>query len=114
MLFCISSLPSRKYFLHLDTDSLRTFTVVTLVFFSGQAVFYIARERQHLWNSPPGPWVIVSSVVDLAIISSLAVSGVLMTALPFIMIAKLFLAAIVFAFLLDFLKLFLFKRLAIA
>jgi len=113
LLFCVSSLAIGKYLLRLDTDSLRTFTVVTLVF-SGQAVFYIARERQHFWNSLPGPWVIASSVVDLAIISSLAVSGVLMTALPLITIAMLFLAAIVFAFLLDFLKLFLFKRLAIA
>lgn len=113
LLFCVSSLACGKYLLDLDTDSLRTFTVVTLVF-SGQAVFYMARERQHLWSSRPGTWLIASSVIDLAIISLLAVNGVLMTALPVAIVAGLFVAALLFAFLLDSLKLFLFRRLAIA
>jgi H+-transporting ATPase len=56
----------------------------------------------------------VSSVIDLAIISTLAIKGVLMTALPIGILAVLLIAAIVLAFVLDGVKLVLFKRLAIA
>ena len=113
LLFCVACLATGKFLLGLDIMTLRTMTVVTLVF-SGQAVFYVARERQHLWNSRPGRWLVVSSVVDLAIISLLAINGLLMTPLPITILAGLFAAALVFAFLLDGVKTFLFHRLKIA
>jgi H+-transporting ATPase len=113
LLFCVACLASGKYLFGLDNASLRTFTVVTLVF-SGQAVFYIARERKHLWSSMPGSWLLASSVLDLGIVCVLAINGVLMTALSGSIVAAIFAAAIVFAFILDFLKLLLFKRLVIA
>jgi len=97
----------------LDMDTLRTLTVVTLVF-SGQAVFYVARERLTLWSSRPGRWLVASSIIDLTIISILAIKGILMTALPIGILVVLLLAAIVLAFVLDGVKLVLFKRLAIA
>jgi H+-transporting ATPase len=53
LVFCVGSLAIGLYFLDLDTETLRTLMVVTLVF-SGQAVFYVSRERQHLWSSAPG------------------------------------------------------------
>jgi H+-transporting ATPase len=87
--------------------------VVTLVF-SGQAVFYVARERQHLWSSRPGKWLLISSAVDLTLISLLAVNGVLMRPLAIAIVAGLFAAAIIFAVLLDAVKVFLFRRLGIA
>jgi H+-transporting ATPase len=92
---------------------LRTVAVITLVF-SGQAVFYVARERQHIWSSPPGRWLVVSSVADLAIISALAINGVLMTAVSFEIVAALLGAAVMLAFILDSVKQMLFRRLAIA
>jgi len=113
LLFCVSCLAAGKYLFSLDPISLRTFTVVTLVF-SGQAVFYVVRERRHLWSSLPGPWLLASSVLDLGIISLLAINGVLMTALSANIVIALFAAALMFAFILDFLKLLLFKRLLIA
>jgi len=112
LLFCVACLAAGKYWFGLDNPSLRTFTVVTLVF-SGQAVFYIARERKHLWSSMPGPWLLASSVLDLGIVCVLAINGVLMTALPAIIVMAIFAAALVFAFILDFLKLLLFERLTI-
>src|SRR5450830_593819 len=112
LIFCVSCLASGKYFFGLDNASLRTLTVVTLVF-SGQAVFYIARERKHLWSSMPGPWLLASSVVDLGLITMLAVNGVLMTALPASIVAAVFVAAVMLAFILDVVKLFLFKHLVI-
>jgi H+-transporting ATPase len=92
---------------------LQTLTVVTLVF-SGQAVFYVARERQHLWSSRPGKWLIISSAVDLMLISFLAVNGILMRPLAIAVVAGLFSAAIIFAVLLDSVKVILFRRFGIA
>jgi H+-transporting ATPase len=113
LLFCASCLAAGKYILGLDITALRTLTVVTLVF-SGQAVFYVARERRHFWSSVPGRWLLLSSAVDLTIISMLAVNGVLMTALPITILLSLGAAAIVFAFVLDAVKVALFHRLDIA
>ena len=46
--------------------TLRTLTVITLVY-SGQAIFYVSRERHHLWSSRPGWWLIASSIVDITL-----------------------------------------------
>jgi H+-transporting ATPase len=110
--FCVACLAIGRFAIGLGTDALRTMAVVTLVF-SAQAVFYVSRERQHIWSSRPGRWLIVSSIVDLSIFSVLSVNGVLMTALPIAVVAGLLAAAIVFAFILDTVKLALFLRLAI-
>jgi H+-transporting ATPase len=113
LLFCVTCFSTGRYLLDLDTGTLQTLTVVTLVF-SGQAVFYVARERQHLWSSRPGKWLVISSVVDLTLISLLAVNGVLMRPLAIAIVAGLFAAAIVFSFLLDSVKVVLFHRFKIA
>jgi len=113
LIFCVSCLLTGKYVLGLDIPALRTFTVATLVL-SGQAVFYVARERRRLWSSRPGRWLIASSVVDLTILGALAVNGVLMTALPLSMLAGLLVAAVAFALALDNVKVLLFRRLRVA
>jgi H+-transporting ATPase len=77
-------------------------------------VFYVSRERRHLWSSRPGRWLIVSSLVDLTIIILLASNGVLMTALPIIIVGGVFAMAIVLALVLDCAKFALFQRLTIA
>jgi len=113
LMFCVGCLTTGKFMLGLDTGTLRTLTVVTLVF-SGQAVFYVARERRHLWSSRPGRWLAASSVIDVTLISLLALNGVLMSPLPIAILCGLFAAAILFAFLLDALKIVLFHHLRIA
>jgi H+-transporting ATPase len=113
LMFCVACFATGKFVLHLDTVTLRTLTVVTLVF-SGQAVFYVAREREHLWSSLPGRWLIVSSVIDLSIVSLLALNGILMKPLPIVILAGVFAAAIVLALVLDTVKIVLFRRLRIA
>jgi len=113
LIFCIACFATGKFALGLSTEALRTLAVVTLVF-SGQAVFYVSRERQHMWSSMPGKWLIVSSVVDVSIVVILAANGVLMTALPLTIIAAVFAAAVVFCFLLDGVKSLLFSRLRVA
>ena len=113
LMFCVTALLVGKLALDLGTGALQTLSVVTLVF-GGQAVFYVARERRRLWSSRPGNWLIVSSIVDLAIVSGLALSGILMTALPATVLGGLCASAVVFGFVLDAVKVALFRRLAIA
>jgi H+-transporting ATPase len=112
LVFCIGCLLAGMFLFRLGTAELQTVAVATLVF-SGQAVFYVARERQHLWSSRPGKWLILSSVVDLALISMLALKGILMAPLPVPILAGLFIAAIAFSFVLDTVKLAAFRRLQI-
>jgi len=111
--FCVTSLVVGRVLLHFDASTLPTLAVVTLVF-SGQAVFYVARERLHLWASRPSRWMIVSSVIDLGAIACLASFGILMAPISVTVIAGVALAAVGLAFLLDFTKVALFRRLAIA
>lgn len=113
LLFCVACLATAKFALGFDTGMLRTVAVVTLVF-SGQAVFYVAREREHLWSSVPGKWLILSSMVDLTFISILAINGVLMDAVPLVVILGLLGAAAVLAVVLDSVKQVLFHRLTVA
>jgi len=111
--FCVAILMVGRFVLALDTDSMRTLTVVTLVY-SGQAIFYISRERLHLWSSRPGNWLIASSVLDITLFSTFATQGILMAPLPAAVVAGIAGAAIVLAFVLDTVKVLLFRRLAIA
>jgi H+-transporting ATPase len=113
LVFCIASLAIGRFVLGLDNGALRTLTVVTLVY-SGQAIFYVSRERRHLWSSRPGSWLIASSILDITLFTTLATQGILMTPLPAIVVAGVFGAAIVLAVGMDTVKFELFRRLAIA
>jgi H+-transporting ATPase len=113
LMFCVACLAAGKFAIGLDTEALRTMAMVTLVF-SGQAVFYVSRERQHIWSSRPGRWLIVSSAIDLSIFSVLSSNGILMATLPLAIVAGLFASAITLAFVLDAVKLALFRRLEVS
>jgi H+-transporting ATPase len=113
LVFCIASLVVGRFVLALERDTLRTLTVITLVY-SGQAIFYVSRERRHLWSSRPGSWLIASSILDITLFSTLATQGILMAPLPATIVACVAGAAIVLAFCLDTVKVMLFRRLAIA
>jgi H+-transporting ATPase len=113
LLFCVTVLLTGKVLFKLPTGTLQTLTVATLVF-GGQAVFYVARERRHIWSSRPGRWLVLSSAIDLGLVSTLALSGTLMTPLQPAMLLGIGAAAIVFAFVLDAAKVFLFWALGIA
>ena len=108
--FCCSVLAFGEFYLRLSIDSLRTLAAVTLVF-SGQAVLYVVRERDRLWTSRPGNWLLASSVTDVTIIATLAISGTVMTELPAPVVFGVLGAAVVFAFVLDTVKVAIFARL---
>jgi H+-transporting ATPase len=85
---------------HRQPDDSRTLTLVTLLF-NGQAVFYVVRERRRLWSTWPSLIVIISSIVDLAIIPTMAVNGMLMAPLPIPVVLGLFAASLALALVLD-------------
>jgi len=113
LVFCVSILAVGRFVLNLDNNTLRTLTVITLVY-SGQAIFYVSRERRHLWSSRPGSWLILSSILDITLFGTLATQGILMAPLSLTIIVCVFGAAVVLAFCLDTVKVMLFRRLAIA
>jgi H+-transporting ATPase len=82
--------------------------------FGNQATTYTNRERQRLGSSRPSAWLVASSVVDVLIAATLATWGIGMTALPIWAVGGTLLAAAVFAFLVDVVKVPVFQRLKIA
>ena len=111
--FCCSVLAVGRFVLRLEIDALRTLAAIALVS-SGQAVLYVVRERERIWSSRPSWWLMASSVTDLTLIGTLATQGVLMTALPVVILGSVIAAAAGFALLLDTVKVAVFRRLAIA
>ena len=112
LVFCTSVLAVGKYSLGFDVETLRTLSIVTLVF-SGQAILYVVRERRHLWSSRPSTWLMVGSAIDLLIISTLATRGILMRPLPVVVVVVLLAVTLVFSLLLDLAKAPVFRRLKI-
>ncbi len=108
--FCVAILLTGVHFGLAAGEGLRTLAAVTLVCCS-QAIFYVVRDRRHLWSSWPSLWVLLSSVIDVSIIALFAATGFLMHALPWSAIGAVVLAAALFALLLDAIKSLLFARL---
>ena len=112
LIFCTAVLAFGAYRMRFEIDALRTLAFVVIVF-GNQATTYTNRERRHLWSSRPSLWLLVSSVADLLIASTLAVAGIAMTPLPAWVVAGTLAAAVVFAILLDLVKVPVFQRLEI-
>jgi H+-transporting ATPase len=102
--FSTAVLAFGKYRLGLGEGELQTLAFVTLVF-GAQALLYVVRERHYIWSSRPGNWVLASSTVDITIVSTLALSGILMEPLPWRVLAAVFAASTGFALILDQIKL---------
>jgi len=111
--FCTGVLAVGTFGMNLGIEGLRTLAFVVLVFGS-QAAIYAVRERRHLWGSRPSLLLVVSSVIDIAIASTLAVGGIAMRSLPASLVAATLAAAAVFAVILDLVKVPIFASLGIA
>jgi len=111
--FSTAILAVGKYQLHLGIEALQTLSVVGIVFGS-QVTTYVIRGRQHLWGLRPSILLVLSSIADILIISSLAAFGIAMAPLPIAVIAGEFAAAIAFGAILDVVKIPLFARLRIS
>jgi len=111
--FCTAVLAIGNFRLGFGIDELRTVAFVAIVF-GNQATTYTNRERQRMGSARPSRWLIGSSVVDVSIASTLAICGVAMAPLPLFAVGGTLVAAAVFAFIADFAKVPVFKRLGIA
>jgi H+-transporting ATPase len=113
LLFCTAILAFGVYRMGFAIGALQTLAFVVIVF-GNQATTYTNRERRHLWSSRPSIWLLLSSVADLLIASTLAVGGVAMTPLPAWVVGGTLAAAAAFAIILDLVKVPVFQRLNIA
>ena len=113
LVFCTAVLAIGKFRLGLGIDALRTLAFVAIVF-GNQATTYTNRERQRMGSARPSRWLVGSSVVDVSIASTLAICGIAMSPLPVFAVGGILVAAAVFAFIADFVKVPVFKRLGIA
>jgi len=112
LVFCTAVLVFGKFRLDFGIETLQTVAFVAVVFGS-QATTYTNRERQRMGSCRPSLWLVGSSIVDLLIASTLATWGIAMTPLPILVVAETLLGAAVFAFIVDFAKVPVFKRLGI-
>jgi H+-transporting ATPase len=112
LLFCTGILAFGAYRMEFPIGALQTLAFIVIVF-GNQATTYTNRERRHLWSSRPSSWLLLSSVADLLIASTLAIAGIAMTPLPAWVVAGALAAAVVFAILLDLVKVPVFQRLKI-
>ena len=110
--FCVSAFAVGAHLAGFDIDRLRTLAFVIIVF-GNQATTYNNRERRRIWSSRPSPWLAASSCVDIVIAAALALTGTAMAPLPLIAVVATFVAAAAFAFVMDFVKVPVFRWLAI-
>ena len=100
-------------FLGLPLASVQTMDFLGLVF-SGLANVFLVRERGHLWGSVPGRLLLWASLMDILVVSGLALMGWLMAPLPIVIIAGLLLATVFYTLILDQIKVPLLRKLTSA
>jgi H+-transporting ATPase len=110
--FCTTVLAVGKFRMGLGLEELRTLSVVAVVF-GGQSTLYAVRGRRHYWGLRPTRWMLLSSLADVSIISTLAFYGIVMAPLPLSVIAGEFGASLIFGLLLAGVKLSVFGRLGL-
>jgi len=98
--YCLGVLALGWFGLGLAPAEMQTLTFLMLIF-AGQSVTYVLRERRHFWRSLPAWIMVVASITDLTLVTSLALGGVLMTRLPAGIVGGLFAATLCLAFVLD-------------
>ena len=109
MAFSFAALYWSNSVLRLPLAELQTFIFVLLVF-TGQVNIYLVHERDHFWRSRPSKWLLVSSVVDVAIINAMAAAGIWMAPLAPWLLVALAVGSLLYGFVLDFLKVYVFRR----
>jgi H+-transporting ATPase len=89
--------------LRLPLAQLQTVIFIMLVF-SGQGIVYLVRERRHFWSSRPSGWLVLSSLLDILLVSGLATTGILMAPIPLAVVAQTLGLVVLYLTGLDFLK----------
>jgi H+-transporting ATPase len=114
LLFCVGVVAIGHFRLGLGLAALQTLAFITLVC-GNQASTYAVRARRRIWSAPhPSRWLVASSFADVGIALILAGCGWLMTPLPLWVLGSVVAGAILFAFVLDLMKVPMLGRLKIA
>ena len=113
VLFLLAVLFAGWRVMNFSTPQIQTLAFLALVF-TGQGTVYLVRERGHLWRSRPSRWMLLSSGADLVIVTVLAARGILMAQIPLLAAGGLFVAAALYLFLIDFLKIRIFRYFEVA
>jgi H+-transporting ATPase len=100
------------FLVHINARQMQTLTFLMLAL-AGQASIYVLRERRHFWKSLPAPIMLLASSADVAIVTYLALEGILMAGLPAMQIAALWLATLGFALGFDTIKMIVVNRIRI-
>ncbi len=111
-LFCLAVLATGALRLGLTTGQIQTLVFLMFVF-AGQALVYVLRERGHFWSSRPSTLMMLLSLADIAVVSVFAVFGILMRPIPVTVVLALLAATLVFALLLDQVKVAVFRHLPV-
>jgi H+-transporting ATPase len=111
--FCSAALAIGFFRLHFSTDALQSLAFVTVAFGS-QATIYALRERRHMFSLWPSRLLVLSSACTLMVSALLAAFGILMVPLPSVIISEIFVATVMFAIVLDVIKVPLFRRLRLS
>lgn len=111
-LFCLAVLATGTFRVGLNAGQMQTLTLIMLVF-AGQALIFVLRERRRLWSSRPSGLMMLFSSGDITVISVFAIFGYFMQPLPVGVVLTLLAATILFALLLDQMKVALFRVLPI-
>ena len=112
LVFCTAVLAVGKFRMGFGIETLRTLAFVRIVFGNQATTYPIANAGA--WVCSPSLWLVVSTVVDMLIASTLATRGIAMGPLPIFVVEGTLVAAAVFAFIVDFAKVPVFNRLGIA
>jgi H+-transporting ATPase len=94
----------------LPLPRLQTLIFVMLVF-TGIGNVYLVRERRHFWKSRPSLPLIISTALDIAIVSIFAVRGIFMAPISPALVGGLAVVVVIFLMALDFIKVRLFRLL---
>jgi H+-transporting ATPase len=84
-----------------------------MLVFTGLGNVYLVRERHHFWQSRPSRWLLFATVLDLAVVSTMASQGILMTAISPALIGGLLVVALVYLVMMDFLKIRIFRNIGL-
>ncbi len=109
VVFSLSVVFAGRNALGLTAVQVQTLAFLTLVF-GGQGTVYLIRERGAWWRSRPSTWMLASTAADVALVGWLAYRGVLMAALPAVVIGGLMAAVALYLAAVDPLKRLVFRR----
>lgn len=110
--YCLCVLAAGWYWLRLNPGEIQTLTFLMLIL-AGQTNTYVMRERGHFWRSRPARVMLAASATDVALVTSLALGGVLMTPLAPAIVVMLFGATLCFGLMLDTVKVAVLARIRI-